>query len=223
MKLKYLVWPIILLATVILATKQNVQTAVIATVQDLQDRIVQVIPQPKVNYTVSTKDNDTGLQTLTSGDLSRIYYYHFKQQTPDEVKKLFLQAVTEYNQTGLVKLVPGIANKHQNGITFGVYNKAERSATNNPQASMIELGIGGPTMIQYSGRENYTINHASAKLNSHYADAYKLSVAVHELGHALGLNHNSHKQSVMYPVDQGVSQLSRIDLKHLAQIYPRTK
>ncbi|MCY9806159.1 matrixin family metalloprotease [Lentilactobacillus senioris] len=223
MKLKYLVWPLIMLAVIVLATKRNVQTVVITTAKDLQNRIVQVIPQPKVNYTVSTKDNDTGLQTLTSGDLSRVYYYHFKKQTSAEVKKLFLQAVTEYNQTGLVKLVPGIANKHQNGITFGVYNKAERSATNNPQASMIELGIGGPTMIQYSGRENYTINHASAKLNSHYADAYKLSVAVHELGHALGLNHNTNRRSVMYPVDQGINQLSQTDLKNLAKIYPRTK
>ncbi len=222
-KLRYLVWPIILLTVIVLATKQNVQTAVINTVKDLQNQIVQVIPQPKANYPVSSKKNDTELQTITSDDLSRVYYYHFAKQTPTEVKKLFLQAIAEYNQTGLVKLVPGIANKHRNGITLGTYNKAGRSSTNQPQTSMIELGIGGPTMIQYRGRENYTINHASAKLNSHYADAYKLSVAVHELGHALGLNHSSSKRSVMYPIDQGITQLSRMDLRNLAKIYLRTK
>lgn len=223
MKLKYLLWPLILILLIMVGLQRNVQRSVTQELTDFKHQVTGMIPKPKTNYVVNTKDNDAGLQTITSGDLSRVYYYHFAKQTSPKVKKLFTAAVNRYNQTKIVKLQYGNANNHQNGITFGTYNKADRSSTNNSQASMIELGVGGPTMIQYSGRENYTINHASAKLNRHYADSYKLSVAMHELGHALGLNHSSSTKSIMYPVDRGTVNLSRSDLKHLANLYPRTK
>jgi predicted Zn-dependent protease len=46
---------------------------------------------------------------------------------------------------------------------------------------------------------------------------------MHELGHALGLDHSTSKTSVMYPVDQGVSQLSAEDLAGLKKIYETKK
>ncbi|EKQ10421.1 putative Zn-dependent protease [Lacticaseibacillus casei A2-362] len=42
---------------------------------------------------------------------------------------------------------------------------------------------------------------------------------MHELGHALGLDHSQSKASVMYPITQGVSQLSAGDIAGLKAIY----
>ncbi|WP_225352031.1 matrixin family metalloprotease [Secundilactobacillus similis] len=49
--------------------------------------------------------------------------------------------------------------------------------------------------------------------------AIKQSVATHELGHALGLDHSTSKLSVMYPVDQSRTTLSTADLNALKAIY----
>ncbi|MDN6899852.1 matrixin family metalloprotease [Oenococcus sicerae] len=45
---------------------------------------------------------------------------------------------------------------------------------------------------------------------------------MHELGHALGLAHSSSRDSVMYPIDQGKSELSSDDLAGLRAIYSRS-
>ena len=84
---------------------------------------------------------------------------------------------------------------------------------------MIELGICGPDIIQQTGWDAYTVNHAKASLNVHYVQSVRLSVAMHELGHALGLDHSTDRNSIMYPVDQGKTTLSVNDLAALKKIY----
>ncbi|MCF7523482.1 matrixin family metalloprotease [Levilactobacillus brevis] len=39
------------------------------------------------------------------------------------------------------------------------------------------------------------------------------------MGHALGLDHSLNRRSVMYPIDQGLTQLSAGDLKALKYLY----
>jgi len=169
--------------------------------------------------TKTTSDNQVGkVSTPVESPLkdmhtSNTYYYHFKRNVPAKARQVFQNAVDTYNNTGIVKLVPGNAQPNQNNITFFIYHKK----IENIASSTVELGNGGPSALQL---DHYAINSGRAGLNVTYPNmSMKDSVAMHELGHALGLGHSSYTNSVMYPVDQGVSKLSEADLNGLRNIY----
>lgn len=144
---------------------------------------------------------------------SKTYYYHFKDNVPQSARQVFEYAVEQYNKTGIVNLIPGKADSDQNSVTFFIYHKK----IENVMSSSVELGNGGPSALQLN---DYAINTSQAGLNMTYPTlSVKKSVAMHELGHALGLAHSSYTNSVMYPVDQGVYQLSEADLNGLKNIY----
>lgn len=144
-----------------------------------------------------------------------MYYYHFSADVPVKVQQVFERAIAVYNETGIVDLVAGQATAEQNEITIFVYQKTMTAK----QVNYLELGKGGPEIQQLTGFQGYTANHARAGLNVKYGQSIKESVAIHELGHALGLDHSSSRQSVMYPIDQGLTQLSAGDLKALKYLY----
>ena len=147
--------------------------------------------------------------------LSKTYYYHFNSKLSATGREVFEEAVATYNQTGLVHLVEGSVQNHQNSITFSVYFKKMPTGD-----TTIELGHGGPQITkQVSIRGIKYWNNASASLNGDYSAAFSKAVAVHELGHALGLDHSTSTQSVMYPVSQGKSVLSDGDIAALREIY----
>ncbi|KRL43492.1 Zn-dependent protease [Companilactobacillus mindensis DSM 14500] len=144
---------------------------------------------------------------------AKTYYYHFDNNVPENVQQVFQNAVDTYNNTGIVRLIPQKSEPNQNNITFFIYHKK----INNIASSTVELGNGGPSALQLN---NYAINSGRAGLNMTYPNmSVKNSVAMHELGHALGLAHSSYTNSVMYPVDQGVTKLSEADLNGLRKIY----
>lgn len=163
----------------------------------------------------STTTVATPIEAIVKGQpLANTYTYSFSDTTPSLVRQVFLAAIADYNQTGIVKLTPGTQDENCNHITFSVYQKE----MDNP--GTLELGEGGPKIIQkYSLFQSQTINHATASINVTYQAAIAKSVAMHELGHALGLDHSQQLNSIMYPVDQGVTVLSTADLKSLKTIY----
>ncbi len=140
------------------------------------------------------------------------YYYHFQENVPQSVRQVFNYAIKTYNATGLVRLVAGKGNALQNQVTFYVFDRTSASQTHG----MIELGNGGPKVFGWS---RITVNHGRAGLNLAYPQAIRRSVALHELGHALGLDHSQSRTSVMYPIDQGRLSLSQADINGLKTIY----
>ena len=162
-------------------------------------------------------DATPALSIVQRHQLRSVYYYHFDDNLPQSEHDVFLKAVKAYNATGIVKLVAGQGKKSDNQITFSSYKK-EMSAESFGSR---ELGAGGPTIIvETYGSQVTVINHARASLNLSYPlQSVNDAVAMHELGHALGLDHSQSKASVMYPITQGVSQLSAGDIAGLRAIY----
>ncbi|MFD1393527.1 matrixin family metalloprotease [Lacticaseibacillus jixianensis] len=146
--------------------------------------------------------------------LSSRYTYSFEPGTPARVRTAFTQAATIYNRAGVVTLTPGASSTFGNHITFGTYTKPIPD-----DQPTVELGEGGPAVI-YSKLSRTGVNHAKAEFNAAYQGAVKVSVALHEIGHALGLGHSGRRTSVMYPMDEGRTGLAPADLTTLRTIYP---
>lgn len=169
-------------------------------------------------HSVKIPKNATPVVGIVKGvGLSKTYYYHFSDQLPTAGKRVFTDAVKVYNQTKLVHLVAdkNNAGAGQNRLTFAIYHKKMAK-----DAERVELGHGGPEIVQTTdswGTDSE--NHAVASLNGDYTAAFSNAVAIHEVGHALGLAHSKSRKSVMYPMAHGQTQLSKGDLTSLKLIY----
>lgn len=215
-------WATLALAVVFIPMAMDNQPSPVnlrASIQQVVDKIDPNLKTTRQTTKRETSANETPIESIVQGQtLSRTYYYHFASDVPTQARAVFEKAVRVYNQTGLVKLVAGKGTTKQNSVTFFVYSK--KMASSNATTTMIESGHGGPEITRQTGWGAYTANHARAGLNVYYPQsAIRQSVAIHELGHALGLDHSTSRASVMYPVDQGVTRLSQADVNALKTIY----
>lgn len=196
---------------------QQINSQLTALVTDLKAWADELpIATKKQTATQPDKSSSTndGIESIVSGKkLSNVYTYKFDNNVPEQTQQIFLQAINVYNATGIVKITAQDQDNSKNTLTLGVYNKTTQSESN-----VQELGVGGPKIYSQTGFVNIDYNHGKATLNTAYPP--RLSAAIHEIGHALGLDHTKDKTSVMYPVDQGVTELSEQDINNLKKIYP---
>lgn len=173
------------------------------------------------SHVAASKDNSTAtdatpVESIVSNvHLQPTYYYEYAASDSPAVRLAFDTAVQTYNATGIVTLKPGHAGSGQNQLTFSTYHEVSKAASDGA----VEVGHGGPEIYQTNFSGANATNHGSAKLNTAYLSSYNDAVAIHEVGHALGLDHSSDPNSVMYPVTQGRVQLTSGDIAGLKAIY----
>lgn len=86
--------------------------------------------------------------------------------------------------------------------------------------------IGQTTYV--ANFSNHTLVSATIRLNTYSLKAYEIDkgirVAIHEFGHAVGLNkHNKDKNSIMYYEEDANQHLTSEDIKRIENLYMQTK
>ncbi|MBN7273814.1 matrixin family metalloprotease [Ligilactobacillus pobuzihii] len=217
---KRLVSLVVVLLTVNIFFTPNLDEKLTSQVHDfgsiIERQVTKNFAQSAVEQDTHQTDKDGIEDIVADRQLSQTYYYHFKDDVPDEFRQVYQQAIAVYNKTGIVKLKAGQGQGKDNDLTLGVYQK-EGQSEQQSAGGLRELGVGGPRIYPKMGINGNDMNSGQANLNSQYPP--RLSVAIHEIGHALGLDHRNDRNSVMFPIDQGKTSLSTGDLKLLREIY----
>ncbi|KRL05162.1 hypothetical protein FD46_GL001113 [Liquorilactobacillus oeni DSM 19972] len=139
-------------------------------------------------------------------------YFDLPANISSQYRTAWQQAVNNWNSYKVFKLV--VSNNKQNAdIVLTVENQS-----NTSMAGVTETR----TLFNNVNNEHFLI-HAVSKLNIYYLDNYslqrKINTAEHELGHALGLAHDTAEASVMQP--QGSEYgIQKVDVQHLKELYP---
>jgi len=154
-----------------------------------------VKPVKVIHY---TKTIPTPAQSrLANHDYSRKYFYYFQKSTPKSARSSFNYAIKQYNKTGVVHLThtssPSSLRKSLSRnvqlLELGMYYKK------GLESGVHAAGHGGQSIksgghIDYKGALYFREVDAFALYNTYFTRPYTKDVAMHEIGHALGLDHN---------------------------------
>lgn len=128
-------------------------------------------------------------------------------QSPARYRSIWLNAIQTWNRTGAFTFQPDNANDAQ--VTVKV-----SPSLGNAYTGMTYLTIDNQGYID---KVECDINNVTLR-NFHYTRSEWVNVAEHELGHAIGLNHNPAKASVMYAANR-VYSIQNVDVQSVKALY----
>lgn len=199
--------------TVTIFSKGNVATAASYSIK----------PSKVIHY---QKKLPTPTSVYIDSDFGKQYYYYFQKKTPVSARNSFNYAIKQYNKTGIVHLTvtsnPAALKKDPGRnvqlLELGMYYKK------GTECGVHAAGHGGQSKktgghIDYKGAIYYREIDAFAKYNRYFNAPYTKDVAMHEIGHALGLDHNFLDPHSVMNSNTSSTKLSSSDKLGLKHIY----
>lgn len=163
--------------------------------------------------TVSTDDHGT---THLNGAIwpkkTLNVYFDTSEVNMPAYESTWQRAFDNWNAVKILTLVR-VQNKNQADIVLTTEDISNTSQAGVAEAQFLVNPLNGKKVM----------THVVAKLNVHYLNQYsetrKINTAEHELGHALGLDHETGRASVMQPqgADYGIQPSDINQLKTLYQ------
>lgn len=181
------------------------------------DKQKEIIPSSKPISTSEQINDDVAIDDLVSQssvkwprkDLN--VYYDIEPTLNKDYQSSWRQAVLNWNNLDIVRLNK-VDKEEQADIVLQVDN---RSNTN-------QAGVTQNRYMTNFLNEHQTLVHATAKINQYYLDHYsydgKVNTAEHELGHALGLQHDDEHNSVMNSAGSQFG-IQQVDVANLTKLY----
>ncbi|GAW70935.1 matrixin family metalloprotease [Lentilactobacillus parakefiri] len=164
---------------------------------------------PKTNFHWSTK----------------IVAYFITKRTNGHYRNVWMQAVKAWNAVGVVDLVPAVNDDRADVILSVKQSYQEGGGTIENVAG----GVVGYTSEEFGHvdgiplfvHQNKSYLIVDSLKQAHYDSVNEqASVAMHELGHDLGLEHSDSPHSIMQQAAPTyLDSIPEVDAKHLAQLY----
>ena len=176
----------------------------------------QKIQEAKSNYDVPKISNFTdhilNKYNLSGDRWAKTTITYNDNKLPNEQQRIVENAIQQINELNIVTLVK--TKKKSANIIIKLANKSPKE----PRLGYTETEGTGQT---YNGLFVYKQNIVTLytdELNKATGDDYKLTVnqvTIHEIGHALGLDHNTNQSEIMYPTFF-IKKVNTIDSTHVA-------